>query len=246
MIRLGYSRQSKPSALRVAEASDGQIVAVRSSDCDINWGRRHGSGLNPDTSNAVHKRKMREIFAAHEVPSPRLYTPQDAIIRADLNALTDSPVTMIGRPDRHTRRRGYWEVETFDQVNTALQGRGRKKAATHFMEKIYMEREFRVHVFKGKSLRISEKLFNDEGKYTTIKPTLSRRKHIREAAKQAVEALGLDFGTVDILADEDRAYVLEVNTAPGVGPGGTMPKVWADAFINHFTEEVNNATGTHG
>lgn len=42
----------------------------------------------------------------------------------------------------------------------------------------------------------------------------------REATK-AVTALGLDFGAVDVIYNEKygRAYVLEVNTAPGLGEG---------------------------
>lgn len=40
---------------------------------------------------------------------------------------------------------------------------------------------------------------------------------VRELASQAVDALGLDFGMVDILKGQDgRLYVLEVNTAGGV------------------------------
>lgn len=40
---------------------------------------------------------------------------------------------------------------------------------------------------------------------------------VRELAAQAVDALGLDFGMVDILKGRDgRLYVLEVNTAGGV------------------------------
>ena len=40
-------------------------------------------------------------------------------------------------------------------------------------------------------------------------------------ATKAVAALGLDFGAVDVIYNEKygRAYVLEVNTAPGLGEG---------------------------
>jgi D-alanine-D-alanine ligase-like ATP-grasp enzyme len=42
-------------------------------------------------------------------------------------------------------------------------------------------------------------------------------------AQKAVNALGLDFGAVDIIYNghEDKYYVLEVNTAPGM-EGETM------------------------
>jgi D-alanine-D-alanine ligase-like ATP-grasp enzyme len=100
------------------------------------------------------------------------------------------------------------------------------------MEWVDVDREFRVHVFNGKSIRVSEKDFLDEDRkqYLTIKPTVDRRRHIRDAAKEAVAALGLDFGTVDVLADDEQAFVLEVNAAPGLG--GSTPRLWAEAFIN--------------
>ena len=230
-ITLGYSRQSMPSALKIAEASGGQIEAVRSSDTDINWGRRFGAGLNPDITNAVNKRRMRELFAEHDVPAPRLYTAAEAEMRLAANAGTDSPVTLIGRPDFHTRKRGFWVCNTIADFDKAIVGTRRKMAATHFIEFAYPEQEFRVHIFNGRSIRISEKEFVEGRKYTTIKPTIPVG-HIRKAAKAAVQAVGLDFGCVDILADAEHAYALEVNAAPGLG--GSMPTLWADTFIKHF------------
>jgi D-alanine-D-alanine ligase-like ATP-grasp enzyme len=93
------------------------------------------------------------------------------------------------------------------------------------------DHEYRIHVFLGKSIRISEKKFSEGNKYTTIKPTCDRetRKLLRTAAKQAVSAVGLDFGCVDALWGKDgKAYVLEVNAAPGLG--GTLPKLYAEVF----------------
>lgn len=231
-ITLGYSQHSAPSAMRIADASDGQIEAVRRSrDIDVNWGRRTGHGLNPDTTHAVNKRLMRELFRDAGVPAPRLYTPEEA-----LAALTDG-AKLIGRPDFHTRGRGFWLCSTPDRWQIAMRGTRKKKPATHFVEFIDADHELRVHVFRGKSIRISEKKFADDRRdYTTIKPTLGRRRHVRDAAKQAVAALGLDFGAVDVLATNDAAWVLEVNTAPGLG--GSMPRVWAQTFIDYFEEET--------
>lgn len=50
-----------------------------------------------------------------------------------------------------------------------------------------------------------------------------------DAAVKAVEALGLDFGAVDLLIGEDRqTYVLEVNTAPSCSP------LTARAYVDKF------------
>lgn len=230
-MRLGYSGRSMPSALRIEEASEGRISAVRSSICDVNWGRRHAPGaLNADTTNAVNKRLMRELFEDHEVPAPKLFGPTDAQL------LIDGGPPMVGRPDFHTKGRGFWVCETAEDVRRALTGTRRKMAATHFMELIspsFAPKEFRVHVFLGESIRISEKKHTEWHKYTTVRPDPDLPKRfIREAAKSAVEALGIDFGVADILTSEDQTqvWVLEVNTAPGLG--GSTPRLWARTLLN--------------
>jgi len=53
-----------------------------------------------------------------------------------------------------------------------------------------------------------------------------------EKAKQALEASGLDFGAVDVIynASEEKAYVLEINTAPGLE--GQTVEDYANFFRN--------------
>lgn len=55
-------------------------------------------------------------------------------------------------------------------------------------------------------------------------------------AKKAIEKIGLDFGAVDVIynAYENQAYVLEVNTAPGL-EGSTVDN-YTTAFRQKFTE----------
>lgn len=222
---LCYSGISKPSALKIAEASGGEITAVRSSEGGVNYGRNTANTeLNPDIGNSVNKRKMRELFKEHGVPMPELIdiSTYPRTVNVPCNPI-------VGRPDRHTKGQGYWLCMDTIDIRTALQGTRSKKAATHFMEFIVAPHEVRVHIFKGKSIRISEKLFRDDRSYTTIKPTCEV-KQARKAAKQAVKALGLDFGAVDVLVKEDGTpYVLEVNSAPGIG--GTLPALYAETFL---------------
>lgn len=219
-----YSGRSALGANSIAVSSDGNIRAIRGSRGDINWGVANANTLlNSDTSKATNKRVMRTLFAEHEVPMPKL------LDNSEIGHAIFQGKTVIGRPDYHMKGRGFWKCRTLEDVRRAYRGTRRKAGATHFMEYIEAPREYRVHIFQGKSLRISEKLHTAFHEYTTIKPT-HNVKHVRKAAKQAVEALGLDFGTVDILADNDNCWVLEVNTAAGLG--GTMPKIWANAFIN--------------
>lgn len=226
---IGYSGRSEPSAQLIADEDD-DIMTVRNGKCDVNWGRAKArSKLNPDISNSTNKLKMRILFKNGDVPMPSLYSYEEAIRR------TTNGEVVVGRSTQHSKGRGFWLCKTPEDVERAWQGTKKKKPATHFMEFIEAEHEVRVHIFKGKSIRISEKEFFVDGDgdrdYTTIKPTIDC-KRVRQAAKKAVKALGLDFGAVDILATDEACYVLEVNAAPGLG--GTMPKVYAKVFKDWY------------
>lgn len=229
MLTIAYSGVSRPSALKIANELNNQVLLRRDSTtpADVNWGRyKANSTLNPDISNVTNKRVMRQLFNEHGVPMPRLITVSPGGLTFD-----QPHMPMIGRPDRHTKGRGYWKCYDWQDVMRALRGTKRKKAATHFMEFIESDREYRVHVFKGKSIRISEKVFNADGSYTTGKPGDIKLRNVRAAAKRAVEAVGLDFGAVDILArgaNNDEVFVLEVNASPGLG--GSMPALYAKIF----------------
>lgn len=219
-----YSGRSAPSARKIADEGDFQLN--RGGSGDINWGRANArTKLNPDISSVTNKRKMRELFEEHNVPMPKLMKPSG-----------EWTFPVIGRPDQHTRGRGFWKCDNYQDVQRAMRGTRKKKAATHFMEFIDAPREYRVHIFLGKSIRISEKAHTAFHEYTTRKPQ-HNVKHIRKAAKQAVEAVGLDFGCVDILANDTECWVLEVNSAPGVG--GSMPKVYAETFNKWAKGEFN-------
>lgn len=232
---LCYAGRSRPSAQLIAEA-DPAIVPVRSGRGDVNWGRAVAyTELNPDISSVTNKRRMRQLFKEHDVPMPRLLSLSEA------ESYITRGGTVIGRPDRHTKGRGLWKISSPHQLRRALRGTRRKRAATHFMEYIAAPREYRVHIFKGKSIRISEKAFfaTEDGHrdYTTARPQ-HNTNHVRRAAKQAVAAVGLDFGAVDILADDDQAWVLEVNAAPGLG--GSMPRVYATTFRRWLEGDWND------
>lgn len=241
MVTITYSGRSRPSAMKIVEASGGRIQAVRGSSGDINWGAASvDTVLNRDISSVTNKRKMRMEFQLQDVPMPYLYTDHQAHSKALQGK------RLVGRPDTHTKGRGFWRVNSNESFMRALRGTRRKKAATHFMEFVEAEREYRVHIFNGKSIRISEKGFTDGSRkeYITRKPTHDVR-HVREAAKRAVGAVGLNFGAVDILARGDanqEVFVLEVNSAPGLG--GSMPALYANTFIKwKESQNVRNESG---
>jgi hypothetical protein len=96
-----------------------------------------------------------------------------------------------------------------------------------YVEYAPKEVEFRVHVFCGRIIKISEKRRDGGGDYDPVCWNLGSgwtfmnpSNETPPAAYQAVAAVmvhKLDFGAVDIMMSaEGEAFVLEVNTAPGL------------------------------
>jgi len=184
----------------------------------INWAHWLYEGLNKPSAvlRSSNKRTALYRMAEHDVPTPTLYTSLEAR-RAVLEG-----VSVIGRTSYHTRGSGFWYCTTEQQVIDA-----RSAGATHFMEFIEAPREFRVHIVKGNSIKISEKhkTYNpetgefEEGSWT-YPERFKRKISLRTVAKSATDALELDFGAVDILYKkidgEPKFFVLEVNCAPNL------------------------------
>lgn len=57
-----------------------------------------------------------------------------------------------------------------------------------------------------------------------------------EQAVAAVSSLGLDFGAVDVITNQDNAWVLEVNTAPGLSGETTLHR-YTEAFAALLVDE---------
>lgn len=236
MITITYSRRTSPSARLLKSAIEEQgydVTLTRSSVGDVNWGRNYSTAeLNTDISHSTNKRLMRELFSENGVPMPRLYSV------SELSWSSDYPV--VGRPDRHSKGRGFWLCRNYNDVRRALNGTRLKRAATHFMEFVPAPREYRVHIFNGRSIRISEKAFGEtgetaDGEYVTKRPDPDHNiAHVRQAAKDALEATGLDFGCADVLADDENCWVTEVNSAPHLG--GSLPRVYAEKIIAWYEE----------
>lgn len=244
MVTIAYSGRSKPTAEKFMELDDEVTITRHSGpQVDVNWGRNVANAtLNPDISNVTNKRVMRELFKQHNVPMPQLVDWDD--LAKDLHDGVQRNV--IGRPDKHSKGRGLWRIDSLKSLMVATKGTKKKRAATHYMEFVESDREYRVHIFKGKSIRISRKEFLEDGghSYTTAKPGDIKLRQVREAAKLAVKAVGLDFGAVDILArgeNNEDVWVLEVNAAPGLG--GTMPQLYLDTFKRWKAGEWDDEQG---
>lgn len=105
-----------------------------------------------------------------------------------------------------------------------------------YVKYIRKTREYRVHVLNGKVVGVQQKRKEAERELTADEKLIRNRNNgwvfcvndveivpneleqISTAATNAVRALGLDFGAVDLVIsrDDNLPYVLEVNTAPGL------------------------------
>lgn len=107
------------------------------------------------------------------------------------------------------------------------------------------KKEFRIHVFRGRVIDRQEKrrrrgniqVDNYVRSYANgwvfCRDNLVLPDGIDQLAINTVEALGLDFGAVDIIWNEhyNKCYVLEVNSAPGIE--GSTADNYARAFTNY-------------
>ena len=108
--------------------------------------------------------------------------------------------------------------------------------------------EFRVHVFKGEVIDVQQKkrrtdytgpntgIRNHSNGYIYARVDIDVPELLLSSACEAVNILGLDFGAVDIGYRErdNRVFVFEINTAPGL-VGTTLDK-YVNAFKNYLTE----------
>lgn len=106
---------------------------------------------------------------------------------------------------------------------------------------IFKEREYRVHVCNGTVIDTQRKIRDPNKEVTSWKIRSHENGFIfarnsvlwsqkrDKLAIDAIAALGLDFGAVDIIEDDkDEFYVLEVNTAPGLE--GLTVDIYAEAL----------------
>lgn len=105
---------------------------------------------------------------------------------------------------------------------------------------ISVDSEIRVHIGDGEVIDVSWKLRrrgvennpdirNHQNGWVFCRQGLELQDSVRDLALSAYNVLGLDFGAVDICVDtEGKAYILEVNTAPGIT--GTTLERYVDYF----------------
>ena len=209
----------------------------------IRWGNRadvrfnaQGACLNRKSAlnDASNKGRCLELLTAAHISTP----PAATQFAGEL---------LVGRTETHVGGSGFYLVTSQRDFQLA-----QRLGCTHFMSYIPTDREYRVHVFKGQVLGAGEKLMGDAATSLHIRNVSTgwsfRYNNIERIprdteriAVDAVSALGLDFGAVDIIKSVGgNLYVLEVNTAPSLvkpvegnqrdAEHGPMFQAYVDAF----------------
>lgn len=197
----------------------------------INWGFRNP--LDVGLNNAIVGNKLEEL---------------EKLKAAGVNTVNFSRE----RPNYADTTIGFWLARR----NTHRAGNDLAEnllIGDFYVQKISNVRhEFRVHVFKDKSIRAGIKKAK-EGAHPWIRSLKQGwaldygalcqqniNNKVRNAAKAAIAALGYDFGAVDVaLLSDGKALVFEVNSAPGL-----LTKNTATAYAKHFKSLLDGTATT--
>jgi D-alanine-D-alanine ligase-like ATP-grasp enzyme len=127
------------------------------------------------------------------------------------------------------------------------------KAAPLYVQYKKKRHEYRVHVFGNQNTgwsvidvtqkkkrkgfeNVNTKIRNHKNGWIYAREGIIEPKDLRQQALNAAFCANLPFAAIDIIWNEleDKCYVLEVNTAPGLD--GTTLSNYTDAFVKDITK----------
>jgi hypothetical protein len=199
----------------------------------IRWGNReqirYRAARTLNTSSAMdkasNKTRALEVMAEHNVSHAPSKTRFDGVL-------------LLARKASHMHGSGcYFITSQYDFDNA------RRIGCTSFTEFVPTKREFRVHVISGEPVFLFERVCPSDPQSLNIRNEWNEeRRSINEVPSviiaeslKVMAAMGLDFGAVDIgFSMNDRPYVYEVNTAPGLVNDDTHMKPSFAVYKNAF------------
>ena len=135
---------------------------------------------------------------------------------------------IVLRPEKHAQGKHLWVVSDYQQLTRTLAANRSVLAGGWYGgELIDKVAEFRVYFLEGRVTTVAQKHPENPnavawnvaqgGEFSVLKWDSWPLQAI-EAGKKAIDLTDLDFGGVDIMIerDTDRAYVIEINSAPSL------------------------------
>lgn len=172
---------------------------------DIDTGSKEVLNSKKAISLASSKKRARQKMIEEGVPCPKL---------------TKDEFPMLARPIRHKKG------EKFFIIKHALEIMSLPEDDYYYQKYLEKVNEYRVHVFFNKVIAVQKKQGEFEkfecwnhknGFIFEVTPWSKIPRGICKVGVDAIKAIELSFGAVDIIEDkEGNFYVLEINTAPGV------------------------------
>ena len=211
----------------------------------INWGRSESQcnvhlNLLNQVAFATNKVIAHNLLVQHDIPTFGLYMTREAAQSHLDDPSMDRPV--LGRMNGLSGGKGIDIYRPGDTIHYAH----------HFYSILEPSHtEYRVHIVRTKLIGITQKRQRrgmkewwDDNKriirchdnnWIHCRTEVRFEDEVIRVARDAIDALGLDFGAVDVLWHEDNGpTVLEVNTAPGIE--GNLVVAYANAFRDVYNE----------
>ena len=210
-------------------------------DVTVRWGISfHGN--QPAINAAVNKfDKLGAMFqfVKAKVSTPFPHTDFEDAIQEDKGSI------LLARKIKHTKGKDIIVCKTLPEIRKAASKRD------FYVKWIPTQTEYRVWVFQKRILSVSEKIYKGEGEYTGYirnrrfgfkfvkRDDLRKADYLSKLCINAVKALGMDFGAVDVLAGKDgEHYVLEVNSMPAIDSVKRSSGIRLAAAISKWAEGV--------
>lgn len=219
----------------------------------INWGSRSLEGLSQEAQNralnppgAVIRAvdKLRFFSGLRGTPTQE-YVPHSTETKAQAQTWIDSGYTVVAR----TILNGHSGAGI---IICAPKGKNELPEAPLYTKYIPKDQEFRIHILKAPN-GVFDNFYNQrkvkredfEGKhnrfvrcfdngYTYQHNDIDIPPTVISTAITVFSQTGLDFGAVDVIyvKKDNKAYVLEINTAPGLT--GLSVERYAEVFKKYF------------
>ena len=243
-IRINAYKQGSRSALALAAALGGRVLKKEGSkyirrpgDTIINWGDSSAGNLSclnlaGNVAKASNKLQAFAAFREAGVNVPAFTGDKDFV---DWEGLTVVRHKLSGHSGEGIELRDASDLPS----------------APLYVQYVPKKAEYRVHVVGKRVVLVQRKARNPDcdnpnwkvrnhsNGFIFVRNDVDPDPSVVDQAVKAVLALGLDFGAVDIIWNDKqkKAYVLEVNTAPGL-EGSTIDD-YAEGFRAFIRAEQN-------
>lgn len=256
-IRILPYRQGSRSARALADALGGRVLRLQNStfvkrrhDVVINWGstqlgeREFEIDFNVPFRVQQASNKLNFFNAMPEGLTPRFWTrrediPQDAypiVCRTVLAGhsgvgivVANTPADLVPAPlyVQYVKKESEFRIHV-GKRRVPVRQAGERHGAEFTTEVDIISEQRKAR--RQDAEVVNWQIRNHQNGFIYARENIEVPECVREVSRQAMRELEIDFGAVDVIYNrrQDRAYVLEVNTAPGLE--GTTVTDYADYF----------------